>query len=53
MAPYVTTLGSGQYLWEYGTGKWAVASGKICRSPVDFTIQNNVWPRIHLVKDSP
>ena len=30
-------LGSSQYLWEYGTGKWAVAGGKIYGGPVDLT----------------
>ena len=45
-------LGSSQYLWEYGTGKWAVAVGEIYRGPVDFTVQNSVWPRIGLLKNS-
>ena len=46
-------LGTGQYLWEYGTGKGAVGSGEIYRGPVDFTIQSSVWPRVGLVKISP
>ena len=34
--------GSGQYLWEFGTGKWAVTGGKIYCGPVDFTIHGTV-----------
>ena len=44
-------LGTGQYLWEYGTGKWAVTSGEMYCGPVNFTIQNSVWHRIRLVKN--
>ena len=46
-------LGTSHYFWEYGIGKLAVASGEIYRGPVDFTIQNSVWPRIRLVKNFP
>ena len=43
------TSGTGQYLWEYGTGKWEIAGAKIYPGPVDVTISNSAWPRIQLV----
>ena len=46
-------LGTSQYLWEYGTGKWAVTGGKIYRGLVGFTIRNCEWPRVRLVKNFP
>ena len=47
----VTPLGTGQYLWEYETGKWEVAGANIYRGPVDISFSDSVRPRTQLFEN--
>ena len=45
----IELLGTGQNLWEYGTGHWDFLGPKIFDDPVQSELPNLSWPHITIL----